>query len=735
MTAIRRMQSESQSACGWSGAVSFSALDTFDIDGDGIVDFVDARQPTWIVYRGYRNSQGGGFYASGQAWDAGQRGTSRSRVVNGETLENAALLDWNGDGRPDLVEAWPSSCPQLPSQPPWLWQVRLNTGSAGVESGFRQPYPVHDVPANFLSRTTSSGDMKAGSFDINGDGLTDWVASPDCIATAAAGHWQVRLNNGRYGFRYEEWPLPPQGSGTTPVCESSATVDGSLLIRRRTSGQTPETSRDLLDINGDGLPDVVDEGKVRLNRGGGFADTWIDWGMPGPVRREHVLSTTEDLFESLIDIDGDGMVDWVRLYTLVLDEWGNPPAGHPFGLYAYEIRRNLGGAWKAESGTLPAGIVANPMGLRPDFLLAIENGIGGRTKLEYRPSSQWDNTGGDGLPDLPFNLWTVTRIERRDGMCSGWGCVNSGSAHTLVTNIRYQGGLYDAATRELRGFRLVTTEDAEPDAPDHRFTATYFHQNEAWAGKVMQTGTYRHPGSQGNPWSHPIALEVNDWGCADPVTGATLSPCPEPLAQETWVRLESTQSFAYSLADPNTSKVSYTANLSWAPACKGRMTGNVREVESGGTDTAPVRSTTEYACSEGVLDTYVLDRPKRVRVEGPGARERRRSTPPPASTTTASAAWSAPSRPRAAPGSPRPESCTPTTRSDGESKRSTRTAATRRPMANRVCGATATTTLAIRSSRTTHGVASTFSTATTSSGGSPESSSTQPGTGTARPRA
>lgn len=60
--------------------------------------------------------------------------------------------------------------------------------------------------------------------------------------------------------------------------------------------------RDLIDINGDGLPDIVDQSgwsttgvwQVVLNRGNGFSDTILDWPSPLPLIREGLMCPQPD---------------------------------------------------------------------------------------------------------------------------------------------------------------------------------------------------------------------------------------------------------------------------------------------------------------------------------------------------------------------------------------------------------------------------------------------------------
>src|SRR5262249_5996351 len=140
------------------------------------------------------------------------------------------------------------------------------------------------------------------------------------------------------------------------------------------------------------------------NRGGGFQAREERWPSVSDIIRDLNDHDSDNpggkVFRDIFDIDGDGLVDLVDF-------------SDPNGLRVY---RNLGGAWCAsEDGQTcsPSGgsvAAVNFAGTRPDLLVQLENGIGGTTYLDYRPSTQWDNTDASGIPRLPFVNWTLTGI-------------------------------------------------------------------------------------------------------------------------------------------------------------------------------------------------------------------------------------------------------------------------------------------------------------------------------------
>lgn len=266
--------------------------------------------------------------------------------------------------------------------------------------------------------------------DLNSDGLAD-AASAAYDLVLGSESLEASLNAGAGAFLDAPgWRLP------THLYEIGASFARDLGVR-------------LADVNGDGRTDVVQAvaGGPRaawLNDGdaggGAHPGPWTASGLwKLPASLSFVNGTGQDLGLRLVDLDGDGMTDVVRSF-----------AG------TNELYRNRG--------------------VVPDLLETITTPLGARTTWSYVPSTAFDHTGNsgqpfappisDGTPHLPEVLQLVSAID-----------VDSGAALPARTAFAYEGGVFDAPSRELRGFRKVTaTRD------DGRITTTHFHQDEARAG-------------------------------------------------------------------------------------------------------------------------------------------------------------------------------------------------------------------------------------------------------------
>lgn len=187
MTELRRSDRREENGCNYYGLdFQVTTRDTLDLNGDGIADFIDAGNfhPTtnrnWRVYLGSPNAGGTGVwgFSAGVNWSAplgaiGKIGYDLEILGNPGTTSVVELRDWNGDGLPDLIESWPGNCATEGQQV--QWKVWYNTGT-----GFEANARVKNAPVGAISFTRASwndepGPLELGTFDVNGDGLADYV--------------------------------------------------------------------------------------------------------------------------------------------------------------------------------------------------------------------------------------------------------------------------------------------------------------------------------------------------------------------------------------------------------------------------------------------------------------------------------------------------------------------------------------------------------------------------------
>jgi RHS repeat-associated protein len=420
--------------------------ETMDLTGDGIADFVDASPTTysetgnkWKVYAGYCSDTDPfacGFSGSPVLWPAPEAELGEELLEGGgATSTIKRLVDMNGDGRPDLVKS--AEKDQNGNWQYIIWKVWLNNGTGFASSHAADMRFGEGIFGGHITRSVSSAGTtrtERDTFDFNGDGL------PDHVTTI----W-VYLNDG----------LAFDSAGKLIQINPLRSVDNG-------SG---ETTRDFLDVNADGLPDLVqwvaasNSWSVRLNQGTSLAAAAPFPGASGTIRRNNSRGNTK---WDVLDWNGDGFIDRVDANG---DTW-----------------------------TVQLGLPSTGPGIRPYLMTRSKNGMGGLSDTRYAPSTRYTNTR------LPFTSWVVTGTRRTDGLCGlsvtdaftliGNPCLAQG--HEVVTTLEYEKGYFDGVEREFRGFGKVTERyPAEPD----RSRVVEFNQATHTRGQMESEEIWAAPGS------------------------------------------------------------------------------------------------------------------------------------------------------------------------------------------------------------------------------------------------
>ncbi len=370
--------------------------DFIDVNNDGLVDFV-------MSYRDLSNTPHHAIYKNtGSGWQyIGYKPPTsfvmRDYRVRKKNLQQGVYADVNGDGYPDIVRAysvvyingvreikkevwlnnqnwgWNRSNTFVPPTVMWTysagWGANRNTSIDTDQFNFREPY---------LYVPMTKGQMS----DINGDGLVDWIVSYNNFQNVnRRGVW---LNNGSSWVRTASYD-PPFQAVFDSYWEYNAQVTSTINATR------------LVDVNGDGLQDLVKS--VRFKAGAPTAtqydlrQTWINTGSGWQHSPEYQLpdfmldytraiaqnGTSRDLLPqsrgSFVDVNGDGLVDWVRSYKDYLNNTE----------YKYTWL-NTGKGWAANLAYKLPGSVMN------DYSMATGNQSG-------HPSGTFFDINRDGLLD------------------------------------------------------------------------------------------------------------------------------------------------------------------------------------------------------------------------------------------------------------------------------------------------------------------------------------------------
>jgi len=266
-----------------------------DINADGLIDIIQLYNPDNSYYGGVPQryawiNTGSGFTAYAynhtlpDAYFTGSDGKDMG----------TRLADINGDGWVDLIQLYIPNNLDYGGVP----QKRVHLNSAlGFGSGYTVSLDVYFADQD-------GEDMGTRLADINGDGLVDLIQiyNPD-IHYGGAPQSQVWLNNG--------------GN----FVASTYAVPHTFF----TDGDGKDMGSRLADINGDGLPDLIQmfqssshyggaaQKKVYLNSGKTFAfDEDYSNSLPFGI---HIAGEDgESRGTRLADINGDGLLDIIQLY-------------------------------------------------------------------------------------------------------------------------------------------------------------------------------------------------------------------------------------------------------------------------------------------------------------------------------------------------------------------------------------------------------------------------------------
>jgi RHS repeat-associated protein len=482
-----------------SNGYSYVYVTMADMNGDGRLDKIkiDEVSGAWQVY--INNGSG---LNNPISWPSTVGYAKMSYSSGGYNYLKADLLDINGDGKADLVVAGSGS-----------WQVYFSNGA-----GFDGPLSWPGVPADHLSKS-SGGYTYTSLMDMNGDRL------PDLVITGDTG-WQVYKNTGSaFDPVPKAWGNP---SGRNYL-------EYSYGIPSQYSNQYENIVVQTRDMNGDGLPDLVVAGNpisVYFNKGDGF-DNGTNWSNPANVGylAQRVFPHSGlyagigyFLKTGLFDINGDGRPDLLlmgqgggtfccggsstvrpeeaainmRMYTNTGSGFGASYTTYSFPQALCILNQALLSAYQQNNTVLHISTSSfmdingdllpdfvdgccnpeNPVFLNnsviPDLLSHVTNNLGGSLDITYNPSTVYDNTGGDGKPDLPFIKYVAASITQGDGRVGFY-----------TTKYFYGNGRYSPEAKEFRGFGYVRADQMRDSQNYEKVTETWFLQDPVKKGKIQ----------------------------------------------------------------------------------------------------------------------------------------------------------------------------------------------------------------------------------------------------------
>jgi RHS repeat-associated protein len=384
---------------------------------------------------------------------------------DGTSFTDIDFLDFNGDGYPDVVGAG-SVQATLPNGA--LEGRRIDVGAfakvrqAEVESdnvtlgattsslragadlfglniaSEMAPFNVGAGVSASKGTTTAQWDL----IDINGDGLPDYVQRSGSGLT-------VQLNLGyRFGApeawggtdtlrfdRTEASGFNGQAGFTLPAYS----FGGGVSSTRNRAG----TESDLMDVNGDGLPDLVFKAltpditspdtavHVRFNTGAGFLPAQAYTGaMPRPIQSRTGVHRHAGAHFTISF--GTGV-------AIIINPGFN--AGNSFGGSNSQLRDFDGDGYADHIASDGAAVNVNlNQHGRTNLLKDIRRPLGATIALDY--------VRAGNTPDHPQRRWVLASRTVFDGLAGD-------GADYQITTFAYENGRWDRAERTFYGFRTV----------------------------------------------------------------------------------------------------------------------------------------------------------------------------------------------------------------------------------------------------------------------------------------
>lgn len=452
------------------------------------------------------------------------------------------LIDWNGNGLPDLLEigggtarVWqnkgglkwgrPRSIGPLPAavalnEPGTAFADMEGNGTADLimldrplagyyphkaKGGFEQPVFWRKTPNVRLS------DPNVRLVDLNSDGIADLLVTGDDYFSL-----YYREEDGRWADR----PVLVPRSEAPPVSFKDKRVY-------------------LADMTGDGLQDLV-----RVDGAGVVYWPYLGagrWDEPVVLANPPQLPRLYDPARMfLTDVDGDGCADLVYVGPDSVTYWLNvngnrlsdpqqirfTPSAPPQQIRLADMN-GTGTPGVLWSIVRPGGRVTDYYFLdfagnrKPHLLNRIDNGMGLVTEIEYGTSTSQalrDESIGEAWPTfLPFPIPVVLSLRT----------LNATGDSPGLTKFRYHDGHYDGIAREFCGFGRVEIEEygdesipamltrnryhlgLDPDQPDRPLTAQEGMRLKALRGKLLATEVYGADGSEKE--NLPYMITSNLW--------------------------------------------------------------------------------------------------------------------------------------------------------------------------------------------------------------------------------
>lgn len=411
-----------------------------------------------------------------------------SRVNSSPAFSSQIAADFNGDGFTDLANF---------NQVDGTLKIALSSGETFLPeqtwiSGFSTSY------LNILLLGDFNGDGKtdvASVYRPNGDIR---VALSDGTKFLDQGLWAQGFGNEHHDYYSGDF----NGDGLSDVMKRYPATDGSHNINMRfafntgasfvfSGGNNPEFSvspdyldTSFVDVNGDGLTDIVGHSmangiwKIYLNTGNTSnrftlaTSATINNENFGPFVRPVIGDFNQDGFVDVGYYDYPRGVIVARMFngsSLGPDQ--DLPLQFSLTTSTYIQLTDFNGdglmdimAYNDVGEVETARAISQTPA---DLMIQTQNDLGGRTSLEYSPSTMVPNTR------IPFSIPVVKKLTIQNG------------AESYATTYDYSDGGWDVSERDFMGFGMVRARD-----PKGNYVETNYLQDPIQKGFVSKQVSY-----------------------------------------------------------------------------------------------------------------------------------------------------------------------------------------------------------------------------------------------------
>jgi hypothetical protein len=493
-----------------------------DVNGDGLPDIVGFGDENVMV-----SLNTGPNFAEATVWHSGMFTRDAGWEHNGANPR--FLVDVNGDGLPDIVGFDDGDVKvSLNTAPNFglatVWHSGMFTSDVGWEDSSTHPRSLVDVNGDGLPDIVGFGDVDVMVSLNTGSGFalaTVWLLNQFTLGSS----WDSDSTHPRFLVDVNGDGLPDiVGFGGSKVMVSlntgasfaPATVWRQSEFTIDVGWENNSTHpRSLVDVNGDGLPDIVGFGsrdiRVSLNTGSSFAPATV-WP---PIEYTANLGWDSNSTHprSLVDVNGDGLPDIV-------------------GFGGSKVMVSL------KNGGMP-----------PDLLTTVTDGLGAQTFVTYKPmtaASVYTKESGDTLPtiDVIGAMYVVSRVDRSNGVAGTYG-----------SSYAYVGARADQRGRGFLGFRQMKTTDLQTNIvetktfrQDHPFVSQVASETKVLNSTVLKqtVNTYGSNALGGTPIRYQVLLNQNQASGRDldgsvlPTTTSTFQH--DSFGNATWIYVETSHS-------------------------------------------------------------------------------------------------------------------------------------------------------------------------------------------------